>query len=169
MPATYDPIATFTLTGPNDQITFSSIPGTYTDLRVVFVGRMNTTASVFNFFVNGDTTSLYSNTFLTGDGTTASSNRVQNVKYWGPSSSATLSATIPALVTIDVFNYASTSVNKAGLVTGSYDQNGSGITSVAVSLYRSTNAITSVTIGNSGFNNFATGATTVTLYGILRA
>lgn len=169
MPATYDSLATVSLSSPNDSITISSIPQGYTDLRIVFNGRMNTTASVFSFRMNGDSATNYSNTFLTGNGTAASSNRTTNATFLGPSSSATLSTTIPSLITIDLFNYSNTSVHKVALTTGSYDRNGSGITSVAVGYYRSNSAITSIEIGNTGFNNYATGATFVTIYGILRA
>lgn len=169
MPATYDSLATVTLSSPNESITISSIPQGYTDLRIVFNGRMSTTASVLTFRMNGDSATNYSNTFLTGNGTAASSNRTTNATFLGPSSSATISATIPSLVTIDLFNYSNTSVNKVALTTGSYDQNGSGITSAAVGLYRSTSAITSITISNTGFNNYAVGETFVTIYGILRA
>jgi len=45
MPATYDCIATTTLTSTASSVVFSSIPQTYTDLVVVFVGK-NTTANV---------------------------------------------------------------------------------------------------------------------------
>ena len=39
MPATYEPIATTTLGSAATNITFSSIPATYTDLRLVLVAR----------------------------------------------------------------------------------------------------------------------------------
>lgn len=168
MPATYDPIATTTLVGPNDAITFSSIPTTYTDLRIIFNGRMNTTAAIFNFRMNNDSSSIYSNTFLTGNGSTVSSNTNTNTTFLAPSSSQTMSATTPTFVTIDLLSYASSSTRKTALITGSYDQNGSGITSASIGYYRSNSAVTSVTLSNTTFNSFAVG-TIATLYGILRA
>ena len=47
MPATYEPIATTTLGSAAASITFSSIAGTYTDLRLVMVGT--TSASDWAF------------------------------------------------------------------------------------------------------------------------
>jgi glycosyltransferase involved in cell wall biosynthesis len=41
MPATYEPIATTTLGSAAASITFSSIPATYTDLRLVIVGNLS--------------------------------------------------------------------------------------------------------------------------------
>jgi hypothetical protein len=72
------------------------------------------------------------------------------------------------MITIDLFSYAG-STNKTILTTTSTDKNGSGGVGRIVSLWRSTSAITGITItdGGAGFG-WASG-TTATLYGILRA
>ncbi len=71
MANTYEPIATTTLTSASSSVVFSSIPQTYTDLVVVFVGK-NTTANVAmtgEFDLNGDGGNNYSSTQLNYDNT----------------------------------------------------------------------------------------------------
>jgi hypothetical protein len=164
MPATYEPIATTTLGSAAADITFSSIPATYTDLRLVIVATC-TISDNMRMQLNGDTASNYSRTALEGDGSTAASNRTTNISILGLSTVA-LSTTIPTLVTADFFSYAG-STNKTVLVTNSQDYNGSGEVGRIVGLWRSTSAITSIKF-YMGSGNLATG-TTATLYGILKA
>ena len=45
MPATYEPIATTTLGSAQATVTFSSIPGTYTDLVLITNSRSDSTTS----------------------------------------------------------------------------------------------------------------------------
>jgi hypothetical protein len=166
MPITYEPIATTTLGTAAADITFSSIPATYTDLRIVWTlksaGPGNDIAS---FRINNDSTSLYSATYLWGDGTSVSSARASSATliYCTLNNSST---TVPHFATIDLFSYAG-STNKTSLITYSGDNNGSGDVNRHVGLYRSTSSITSVKIFINGVN-MAIG-TTATLYGILRA
>ena len=163
MPATYEKIATTTLGSNTADITFSSIPSTYTDLRVVLVGTSVSAVSCTLRF-NSDSSALYSNTTLRGNGTSASSGN--STGGTGISiNAAGFSTTIPSFISVDVFSYAG-STNKTCLITCSSDYNGSGETESRVGLYRSTTAISTITINNS--SNFKTG-TTATLYGILKA
>ena len=166
MPATYEPIATTTLGSAAASITFSSIPATYTDLRLVFVGTTTTGGSGYCRF-NSDSGSNYSATYLRGDGSTASSARSSNYDRvpFGDGDYG-ISTSVPELDTIDIFSYAG-STNKTCLVTISPDKNGSGTLGRTVSLWRNTAAITSITLTNGG-TNWATG-TTATLYGIKNA
>ena len=163
MPATFEPIATTTLGSAASTITFSSIPGTYTDLRLVIVGSGDTTALLY-FYYNSDTGTNYSNTRLTGDGSTAASARQTGIAYNRARQSTNSSN--PSLNEIDIFSYAG-STNKTCLITSSNDQNGSGDVYKVVSLWRSTAAITSITLLPSS-GNFNSG-TTATLYGIKAA
>ena len=164
MPATYEPIATTTLGSATNAITFSSIPATYTDLRLVVVGTVNTTGVEVRVQLNNDTTSLYSNTQLTGNGTAASSNRYAATYFQFIGSG---SSTIPNLATMDLMSYAGSTL-KTVLTTWSGDLNGSGTVERTVSLYRSTTAISTVKVLASGANTLSTG-TTATLYGIKKA
>ena len=75
MPATYEPIASTTLGTAAADITFSSIPGTYTDLVLVLYGGFATAASDLYTQFNSDTGTNYSNSDLRGNGTAAAANR----------------------------------------------------------------------------------------------
>ena len=165
MPTTYEPIATQTLGSAASSITFSSIPATYTDLRVVFaiIGGAGT-AGQFDITYNNDTSSLYSITRLYGDGSSAGSSRYSGTALYPCQNS--FSSTPPVFTTIDLFSYAG-STFKTALITYSNDANGSGSAERSVGLYRSTTAISRIDLGGVG-GTFAIG-TTATLYGIKNA
>lgn len=166
MAATYEPIATTTLGSAASSITFSSIPGTYTDLRLVVVSSgfaSASTGAAIGLVFNSDTGSLGSTTRLYGDGSTVTSTRAT-----ANNASCRLlihtSTSNPSLFTWDVFSYAG-STNKTSLGTASTDYNGSGLASTAVGLWRNTSAITAVEIRPTiSFNS----GTVATLYGILK-
>jgi len=78
MTATYEKIATTTLTGTTASYTFTSIPGTFTDL-VLTLGNLDVTDAAQNLLqFNSDTGSNYSRTTLAGDGANTSSGRTTN-------------------------------------------------------------------------------------------
>ena len=163
--ATYEPIATTTLGSAAGSISFTSIPATYTDLRIILVAKRSTssTGSIFELRFNSDTNTNYSTTRLYGDGSSATSNQASNsssgARIW-----AKTDTTNPVLCEWDIFSYAG-STNKTTLGSGASDLNGSGIISKVVGLWRDTSAITTVSIIAT---NMAAG-TTATLYGILKA
>ena len=166
MATTYEKIATTTLGSANATITFSSIPATYTDLRLVVVGTANFSHTSGMQF-NGDTGSNYSETRLEGNGATATSGSNTNLTYlrfYG-------FATTPNMFTVDLFSYAG-STNKTSLATTSADLNGSGNVRQYVQLWRDTSAINSISFGPgvSGASGTTYSAgTSATLYGILKA
>jgi hypothetical protein len=165
MPSTYEPIATTTLGTAAATIDFSSIPATYTDLRIVLVGTCTSTATFANCIFNGVTSSVYSSTFLTGNGSSAASSQGSTSRI-SLGSTQQIQTTTPTLVTLDIFSYAG-STFKTCLGTGSYDLNGSGSVERSVGLFRDTTAISSVTLRIGGVN-WEIG-TTATLYGIKNA
>lgn len=169
MATTYEPIATTTLGSAANAITFSSIPSTYTDLRVVLVPF--STGVSFNVFytLNGNTGANYSRAKMMGDGTAASSSRNSNGTYVNLISNNGFTA-IPALYTVDLFSYTG-STYKTFLYTSNEEAN-TGNTNSSVSygvgLWRNTSAITSMTFTTDAGNNFAIGCV-ATLYGIKAA
>jgi hypothetical protein len=164
MPSTYEPIATTTLGTAASPITFSSIPATYTDLRLVFVGTWTSSNALRTHINNTTTGTLYSNTDLQGDGATAYSFRsTSQNSIQMPSSCST---TLPTFVTMDFLSYAG-STNKTVLIEISQDYNGSGVVQRSVALFRSTSAISRLDLTAVG-TTFAIG-TTATLYGIKNA
>lgn len=153
-------IATTTLSSAATNITFSSISGSYTDLRLVLTGTADSSTVYVQF--NNDTASNYSMTRLDGDGSTASSTRQTSLSECRLYNMQT---TTPSLHTLDIFSYAG-STNKTLLATTQSDNNGSGNIRYYVQLWRNTAAITSVKLFFYSGTGFATG-TTATLYGIL--
>lgn len=160
MAATYQPIATQTLTSSASSITFSSIAASWTDLRVVIANAFTSyglDTCMIRF--NGDTATNYSYTYLLGDGSTATSGATANAAQ------AVLGRVgvtgTPAMIQTDIFSYAASSY-KTYLSAGAADQNGSGEVNRTVGLWRSTAAITSITLRNVTFE----AGTTATLYGI---
>jgi hypothetical protein len=164
--ATYEPIATSTLSSTTNTITFSSIPATYTDLRVVTVGTMDAGFDAI-LRLNGNSGLVYSGTFLRGNGSAVSSTRSTTGTGIYYLNAGGYSATIPFLAEIDIFSYAD-STFKTFLSRLSGDQSGSGWTVSGVGLYQSTTAITSVSLIASSTAVWNIG-TTATLYGILKA
>lgn len=166
MPATYEPIATTTISSSGiNTITFSSIPNTYTDLRISFLWKGDYANPFLQ--INSDTGTNYSNTRLTGNGTTAASSRQTTTDSITLSPLTGLDTTgYPAATQIDVFSYAG-STYKTLLIATSVDLNGSGSTVREVGLWRSTSAITSITLGLTTGSSCV--GTTATLYGIKNA
>ena len=164
MATTYDKIATTTLSSTSATITFSSIAASWTDLKLILTGTVTSAASPRITF-NSDTATNYSDTGLAGDGTSATSDQLTNRSFITIYNNG-MSATIPEFYTLDIFSYAG-STYKTALGSASEDRNGSGSVKRTVSLWRSTSAITSITITTST-STFASG-TTATLYGILKA
>lgn len=160
--ATYIPIATQTLGSAAASITFNSIPGTYTDLRLVLTCTTSLSADILLQF-NGDTATNYSATYLYGGVTSAGSGSDVSVAWIYLTDVSSTSTTVPSIRTVDIMSYAG-STNKTMLKTESGDYNGSGQVTVSVGLWRSTAAITSMLITVSGAT-FATG-TIATLWGI---
>jgi hypothetical protein len=170
MALTYEPIATTTLGAVSNQITFNSIPQTYTDLRVVWVGRTDSAVSGGDKGVrfNGDAGSFYSEAAIYGEGTTAGTSKYYNnsrfyLNYWGSTFHAHRQ-----LYTLDIFSYTNTAVHKSVLISMSQDLNGSGRIERHASIYGATAAITSLSFINISGDGYAAG-TTVTIYGIKAA
>lgn len=160
-------IATTTLGSAASSITFSSISGSYTDLKVIVLPKGGGVANTYVYLqFNGDTATNYSWTYLRGNGSAASSGRStgDNGIQCCNISANPLPTAYPALSEIDIFSYAG-STYKTALCKGSIDQNGSGETTAIVGLWRNTAAITSVII--KGINDNLGAGTTATLYGIL--
>ncbi len=167
MPVTYEPIATTTLGSAASTITFSSIPATYTDLRLI-ITVTGTAADAVAITFNSDTGSNYSYTRLLGSGSAASSFRgtsTSNLPFIAQFNQ--LDTTIPTLGITDIFSYAG-STHKTVLHDNSNDRNGSGDVIRYVGLWRSTSAITSITLTDTGAGQMKIG-TTATLYGIKNA
>jgi hypothetical protein len=163
MPSTYEPIATNTLGSAAAQITFSSIPATYTDLVVVVNASLTTGSANMNLNFNNDTSALYSATWVGGNGTSALSSRNTGNNLMVTTYYGTLQTTIGTFI-LNVMNYANTTTNKTLLARMNNTVDG---TSATVGLYRSTSAINRIDL-ITGSSTFTAGST-FTLYGIKAA
>jgi hypothetical protein len=157
---TYVALDKVTVGTATPSITFSSIPQGYTDL-VVVANTKNSVVTVNGLFIryNGDTASNYSNTFLYGNGTSALSSRAssQTQAHVGWDGSTDFVPTI-----INIQNYSNATTYKTAL---SRSNEPSSRVAAWVSLWRSTSAITSITLTAESPANFAVGST-FSLYGI---
>jgi hypothetical protein len=156
---TYVALDTRTITTATPSITFTGISGAYTDLVVVATSANTSAATNMTVQVNGDTGSNYSRTRINGSGTTATSSRnsTETRIYVGDVGNPS----VPSVNTLHFMNYSNATTFKT--VLGRYGE-ADIQTGAIVGLWRSTAAITSITI-NSDSNNFAVGST-FSLYGI---
>jgi hypothetical protein len=157
--ATYTTIATTTLTTASASVTFSSIPGTYTDL-VLVANVVAASTTYISGQVNGDTGTNYSSTYIDGSGTSATSGRTTNATSYGSARTNPDSVTI-----IQYMNYSNTTTYKT--ILEKISTAGSGV-NAWVALWRNTAAITSITLFTDSANNWSAG-TTFSLYGIAAA
>lgn len=166
--ATYEPIATTTI-GSNTTITFTNIPSTYTDLVAVFNGGI--TADYWSLVcrLNSDSGSNYSSIYLLGtNGVYVERQSNSSYAVVGGGGFGFPVNSLTALSIIQFMNYANTTTNKTILSRSGHTTTG---VNAAVSLWRSTSAITSIQFLSSasgGTTNLVSG-TSITLYGIAAA
>jgi len=167
MANTYVLIASNTLSSTAASVTFSSIPGTYTDLvlRVSARDSADTPISSLTMTFNSDTATNYSQTILAGSGSAASSSRTTSV------SGDARVVIQPSTYTTNVFgsfeiyipNYT-VSANKPYSYFGVTENNATAAEIRAnAALWRNTAAISTITLAAP--NNFVSGSSFF-LYGI---
>jgi hypothetical protein len=138
-------------------VTFSSIPGTYRDLRLIVTGTYTTGSGLAVAQFNGYTGSNYSFVQMYGTGSTTGSSSGTNTSFY----LGDLSTTV-AVATADVMDYSATDKHKTVLVRGSSsDQN----VRAFANRWANTAAVTQIVV-IPGSGNFATG-TSFYLYGIV--
>jgi hypothetical protein len=169
MPTTYEPIATTTLGSNTATIVFSSIPSTYTDIRLVVVGTTNDSNANFAIRLNGDTGTNYSYTNVSSTPpSTNSVNSTNNPGMFIGGIGYGNDTTIPTMFTVDLFSYAK-AFNKTVLATNGIDTNGMGQVLRSVGLWRNTSVVNSITIYTAGSATTFKPGTTATIYGIKEA
>lgn len=168
---TYEPIQTTTLANSTTgTVTLSSIPSTYTDLRIVVSNYKSVQANQTLQIQYNSITSGYSYVYINGNGSTASSSKVNSNPTINVGATAGTSTTVPVMVTIDIMNYANTSTYKTALIRYSCERNGSGEVDAIVGLCSNTAAISSITFGmNSDPSSYFASGTVFTIYGIKAA
>jgi hypothetical protein len=162
---TYVALDKVTVGTATPSITFSSISSSYTDLIIVSNLAVATAGTSLNMRFNSDTGSNYSYTNLYGDGSAADSERGTSATkgyvawYVSPNTSIEM-ANITHIMNYSNSTTYKTAISRSNRASAS---NFPGTESV-VSLWRNTNAITSITLAaDSG--NISVGST-FSLYGI---
>jgi hypothetical protein len=169
MASTYEKIATTTLGSATATVTFSSIPGTYTDLVIVgFASNSSADANITGYMrFNGDSSTNYSDTLAytetTGPNSFQSSNS-NSIGLWtimGNTDTNRKSA-----ILINVQNYSNSTIYKTTIYRISTPTSSAGWVNMDVGMWRNTAAITSILLGGGAdwLSN-----TTFTLYGIKAA
>lgn len=158
------------LVSPATSVTFSSIPQTYTDLRLVCSTLLGSGGSDYALLMqfNGDTSSNYSYTFLRGSGSsgvscgnTTSTVNITGVNLAGGSSSSGFASSETYIP-----NYTS-AAKKQIAVWGVEETNSTAINlTTNGNSYRGTSAITSIYIFNSGGSPQFIANSSFYLYGI---
>jgi hypothetical protein len=167
----YESIQTATIgAGGSSTVTFSSIPSTYSHLQIRAISRSTSTNQFDNAMLtfNGDTSANYAQHQLYGNGTNpvvtdSTINRTNLESIFSTASTAI--ANNFGFGIMDILDYANTNKNKTTRTFTGFDKNGTGGFIVLRSgLWRSTAAVTSITLTNST-NNFAQ-YSSFALYGI---
>jgi hypothetical protein len=151
-------------------VTFSNIAATWTDLVLITTLRGSANARSQDFFVrfNSDSGSNYSRTILYGNGTSAISARDTSTTFlrvqYGPADTA--GADLFSMDRLHVMNYANANVFKTCLS----ETNDAGVlTERQVGLWRSTSAITSLSVTAEGVGTTIKSGSTFSLFGLAAA
>lgn len=168
----YESIATATASGSSATLTFSSIPSTYKHLQIRSIAKSGAGSGQRNLTMefNASTASNHAWHRLFGDGTNAgveATASTGSIRLGNASIQATPASTFASSI-IDIIDYASTTKNKTVRYFSGADTNSAptaGVISLGSGVLLSTTAITSISISDAGFENFAVG-TVFSLYGI---
>jgi len=171
MALTYQAIATTTVgSGGAANIEFTSIPGTYTDLYILYSLRSNN-ASVFDniIFTVNNSTSTYNERLLYGDGSSAASaipggGRTSNIQFLYTNGANATSNTF-ANGSIYIPNYAGSTYKSISFDSVTENNATSAIAALNAGIWSTTSAITSIKLTGNNSTNFVQ-YSTATLYGI---
>lgn len=145
MTADFESIATVIVSSnQTSAVTFSNIPQTYTHLQIRITGKFGSNG---HMRINSDTGNNYNYHYLGGDGTSAfsgnSEGAIDRMLAWG---SGNNDGAQPQSIICDLLDYKNTNKNKTARFLWGWDKNGSGAVWIASGLWRSTSAITTISI-----------------------
>jgi hypothetical protein len=167
MAATYTPIASITLGASASDITFTSIPQTYTDL-ILICSVQNSAGSSMTLQFNSDTGANYSTIGIQGNGTVVQTRSLltRNQLYVMEREQIAIAANTFSTSIINVMNYSKTTtfkptVSRSGTMSGSFQGS-----DCETGRWASTAAINAIRLFPIDAGSFTTGST-FNLYGIL--
>lgn len=169
----YQSIATVTVgSGGATDITFSSIPSTYTHLQLRITARTTIAGSATDgIYVqfNGSTSSVYAFHRMVGNGATPSVGQGTSLTetYIDRITGGLSPSNNFGVAITDILDYTNTNKFKTIKSFGGFDSNGSGNVTMSSGLWQSTNAITSIKLFlfSNGFAQYSS----IALYGIKSA
>jgi len=159
-------IETVELASSASSITFSSIPQTYTDLKILLSLRSDRSyvADSVSILLNSSSSNFSKNT-LQGNGSSVSSNSAANNAFNFSSSADDATANTFGNFSIDVSSYTS-STAKSISSDSVTENNATGVELVLVAmLWNNTSAIDNISFSPAGGTVFLTGSS-ISLYGI---
>jgi len=163
----YDSLATVSGTGSTGIITFTGIPSTYKHLQIrVLAKDTGATSTGLEITFNSDTTANYSRHRIVGNGSTVAAfgaGGISSIPMLGSVGLPTAASTYGVFI-IDILEYANTNIFKTVRVLSGQDSNGSGAVDFTSGSWRSTSAISTVTVSLSA-SNYTT-ASQIALYGV---
>lgn len=167
----FESIATVSVgAGGSSSISFNSIPSTYQHLQLRWIGRTNragNASDTVTIALNSDSGANYSYHNLYGDGSAAGAGAGANttIMYVGWVAGATALSNTFGVGVLDILDYANTNKYKTVRSLTGRENNGSGIVSIESNSWRSTSAVTSLTI-TSQFGGTYQQHSQFALYGI---
>lgn len=167
--ASYESIATFTPSGVAN-VTFTSIPQTYTHLQLRMTGRGAVAGVTYTYLklrFNGVAGTSYSFHGTVSDGSTATSFGFTGQSYAEGNYLAASTATtnVQGAIVMDILDYTNTNKFTTVRSIGGTDNNGSGRIAISSSVFQDATAISQILVATPGGENFDNG-TTIALYGI---
>jgi hypothetical protein len=162
MPNTLIPIQTYTLSATTASVTFSNIPQSYTDLKIIVSARTDSTSPNILFSINGST-STFSCMALYSDGASVS-NTASVPRVVSYTSLSTDTASTFGNTEVYIPNYTSSSSKSYSVDTVSENNATTAYAGLFAGLWATGSAITSLTFTPSS-GSFVAGST-FTLYGI---
>ena len=160
MTATYEKIATTTLSSTSNDVTFSSVPATYTDIVAICNTSITSGSADLWFNFNSDTGGNYSITFMSATGSAVQGARNTNATKMSVTNYGYLETTIGTYI-VNIQNYSNTTTYKSTLTRANTTSNGLAF---GGGLWRNTAAISTIKISPST-STFVSGSM-FTLYGI---
>jgi hypothetical protein len=143
----YDSLWSTTLAASASSITISNIPQTYRHLQVRSLANNSTITNIW-MRINSDTGANYATHYLNGDGSSAGASSYVNQGdgiYYGYNEAVQSCGAV-----LDLLDYTNTNKFKTTRNLTGFDNNGSGQIFLWSGLWRSTSAVTALTIYSQG-------------------
>lgn len=152
-PTAYESIATVTVgSGGSSTITFSSIPSTYQHLQIRAISNHSSTGAASLFYqFNSDTASNYSAHYLQGSGSSVAAGSILSTYMYAGTGYG--NTDIYHSLIMDILDYKDTNKYKTVRNLCGYDANGSGYVELTSGSWRSTSAVTSISLYYEGSRN----------------